>query len=82
MPEKLAVINASTGSYEDQDGKKRTRYQEIGALYRHTDGRCYLMMNAYFDFGRIAIKEGRDAFFLEVRTPENMRLKLVDREEL
>lgn len=28
MPEKLAVINVSTGNYEDQDGRKRTRYRE------------------------------------------------------
>lgn len=82
MTEKLAIINASTGSYEDKDGNKRARHQEVGALWQHNDGRCYLAMSAFFDYGRIAVKEGRDAFFLEVRTPEGKVLCLRNKEEL
>lgn len=82
MSEKLAVISASLGSYEGKDGKKHTNYQEVGTLFRHTDGRCFLRMNAFFDYSRIRIPEGSDAFFLGVTTPENQVLLLRDKEEL
>ena len=82
MSEKLAVINASLGKYTDKDGKERTRYQEVGTLFKHSDGRCFLRMNAYFDYGRLNVKEGNDAFFLEVKTETGYVLLLRDKEEI
>ena len=82
MSEKLAVINASLGKYTDKDGKEHAKYQEVGTLFKHSDGRCFLRMNAYFDYGRLNVKEGNDSFFLEVRTEEGLRLVLRDKEEL
>lgn len=81
MTEKLAVINASLGKYTDKDGKERAKYQEVGTLFRHSDGRCFLRMNAYFDYGRLNVKEGNDAFFLEVRPDENHEIISCRREK-
>ena len=78
MPEKLGKAIASLGSYEDKDGKKHTKHKDVGYLLQHSDGRCYMMMNAVFDYGRIPVSPGGDAFFLEIRVPDGLRLELVE----
>lgn len=80
MPEKLAVINASLGSHEGKDGKKHAVYRTVGELFKHTDGRCFLKMSAYFDYGRLKVAEGHDAFFLEVKVPDKAILALLNKE--
>lgn len=79
MPEKLAVITASLGSYEGEDGKKHSRPRDVGYLMQHSDGRCYLMMDATFDYGRIPIPPGANAFFLNVRVRDGLKINMAAR---
>lgn len=76
MPKQLGKVYASLGSYTDEAGKKHRTMRDVGVLLQHSDGRAYLMMRADFDFGRIPVAPGRDAFFLEVQTPPGKELIL------
>lgn len=78
MPEKLGTAIASLGSREGRDGKKHANKRTVGYLMRHSDGRCYMMMDGVFDYGRIPVPPGGDAFFLEIRVPDGLRLELVE----
>ena len=80
MSKALGKVWASLGTLTDRDGKKRRAMREVGVLLQHSDGRAYLMMHADFDFGRIPVEPGRDAFFLEIRTEEGKELALAQRE--
>ncbi|MBQ9527064.1 MAG: hypothetical protein IJR68_05580 [Fretibacterium sp.] len=79
MPEKLGVAVASLGSCEGRDGKRHAKTKNVGYLIQHSDGRCYIMMDATFDYGRIPVGPGHDAFFLEVRVPDGLKLELVEK---
>ena len=78
MPEKIGAVIASLGSREGKDGRKHANKRSVGYLMQHSDGRCYMIMNAAFDYGRIPVPPGGDAFFLEIRVPDGMKLDLVE----
>ena len=80
MPRKLAVIRASLGWKDGKDGKKHRTLRDVGYLLQHSDGRAYLMLRADFDYGRIPVAPGGDAFFLELRTAPDRELAEVPRE--
>lgn len=69
MAREIAKIWASLGKRVDDQGHERRVTREVGKLMIHSDGRAYLMMRADFDYGRIPVEPGRDAFFLEVALP-------------
>ena len=69
MAREVAKVWASLGTRTDSDGKKHRVTREVGKLLVHSDGRAYLMMRADFDYGRIPVEPGRDAFFLDVSLP-------------
>ena len=80
MPNKLGNVYASLGSYTGEDGKKHRTMRDVGVLLQHSDGRAYLMLRADFDFGRIPVAPGRDAFFLEVQVETGKELILAPKE--
>ncbi len=61
-----AELYAAVGKYQDKDGKERTKTRKVGAIMTHSDGRRYVQLDPFFNFGAVERKPGSDRIFLSI----------------
>lgn len=70
MAQKLYDITATTGHYKDQQGQDKTRYENVGEIYKNDKGYVFISLKRHFNPAGIEAQQGRDRIFLPCFPPK------------
>lgn len=64
MPKKIRDIAVKTGTYQDQQGQEKGRWQNVGALMKGDDGGEFVILQRWFNPAGIANPDSRESVVL------------------
>lgn len=68
MPKKYDIV-AKTGSYTDNQGNSKSRYQTVGALMADATGREFILLEAWFNPAGLERQDGKSSVILSLFEP-------------
>lgn len=73
MPQKIRDIAVKTGSYTDNQGNEKGRWQNVGALMKGDDGNEFIIMQRWFNPAGVVNPDNRDSLVLSCFKADNNR---------
>lgn len=69
MPQKIKDIAVKTSEYQDAQGQKKGRWQNVGALMKSDDGGEFIILQRWFNPAGVMNPEGRESLVLSCFEP-------------
>lgn len=69
MAKKLYDLAVKTGSYTNQSGETKGRYQNIGAVMQGDDGGKFIFMSSWFNPAGVDRREGSESILVSMFEP-------------
>jgi hypothetical protein len=63
---KVKELAVKTGSYTDNQGQQRGRYENVGSLMKNDDGSFFVLLKRTFNPAGVAVQDGKDQVLISV----------------
>jgi len=73
MATKLYDVCVKTGSYTNQQGEPKNRYENIGTVMQGDDGGQFMLLKTTFNPAGVPNPENRDTVMCSMFTPQNQQ---------
>lgn len=70
MPQKIRDLAVKTGEYQDGQGQKKGRWQNVGSLMRGDDGGEFVILHRWFNPAGVPNPENRDSVLVSCFRPQ------------
>ncbi len=64
MPQKIRDVAVKTGTYQDNQGNEKGRWQNVGALMKGDDGGEFIILHRWFNPAGVPNPQDRDSVVL------------------
>lgn len=71
MSKKLYDLAVKTGSYTDQQGNAKGRWQNVGAVMQNNDGGKFIMLAKWFNPAGVPDERGGESILLSMFEPKD-----------
>lgn len=75
MATKIFDLAVATGKYTDKNGQDRTRWENIGEMYRGDNQNIFIMMKPTFNPAGVAREQNSDRIMISCFAPNNNNKK-------
>ena len=63
---KFKDLVVSTGTYTDNQGQQKNRYENVGGLFKTDDGKIFALVKRHINFAGFPSREGSDSVIVSV----------------
>lgn len=71
--QKIKDLAVKTGSYTDNQGQEKGRYQNVGSLMRGDDGNEFIVLHRWFNPAGVPNPENRDSVLISCFEPKQQQ---------